>query len=91
MAIFYMDMRTPRKDFEKYFHRAMSQGTRLIRSRIHSVEALGDSGDLRIAYVTEAGEALTETFDLVVLATGMVISPGDPGVGRNPGGAAEPL
>ncbi len=75
MTIFYMDMRTPRKDFEKYFQRAKSQGTRLIRSRIQGVEALGDSGDLRIAYVTEAGERTAETFDLVVLATGMVIPP----------------
>ncbi|MGA9754110.1 MAG: FAD-dependent oxidoreductase, partial [Desulfobaccales bacterium] len=76
MAIFYMDMRTPRKDFEKYYHRAMGQGARLIRSRVHSVEARGDSGDLEITYVTEAGETFTETFDMVVLATGMVISPG---------------
>ena len=75
MAIFYMDMRTPRKDFEKYYHRVKDQGTRLIRSRIHSVEALGESGDLKLTYVTEAGQTLTETFDLVVLATGMVISP----------------
>ena len=75
MAIFYMDMRTPRKDFEKYYQRATRQGTRLIRSRIHSVEALGDSGDLQLSYVTEDGKVTAETFDLVVLATGMVISP----------------
>ena len=75
MAIFYMDMRTPRKDFEKYYQRAANQGTRLIRSRIHSVESLGDSGDLQLSYVTEDGKVAAETFDLVVLATGMVISP----------------
>ncbi|MCX5892333.1 MAG: FAD-dependent oxidoreductase [Deltaproteobacteria bacterium] len=75
MAIFYMDMRTPRKDFEKYYQRARGQGTRMIRSRIHSLKPLGDSGDLELSYVTEDGQVVGETFDLVVLATGMVISP----------------
>ena len=32
-AIFFMDMRTHRKDFEKYYERVKTQGARLIRSR----------------------------------------------------------
>ncbi len=75
MAIFYMDMRTPRKDFEKYYQRVIGQGARLIRSRLHSVEALGNSGDLKLTYVTEDGQVNHETFDLVVLAVGMEIPP----------------
>jgi heterodisulfide reductase subunit A len=75
LAIFYMDMRTPRKDFEKYYRRVKDQGARLIRSRIHSINSPGDSGDLQLSYVTEAGEVASETFDMVVLATGMVIPP----------------
>ena len=39
-AIFYMDMRTPRKDFEKYYERVKSQGARLIRSRVHTIDPL---------------------------------------------------
>ncbi len=75
-TIFFMDMRTPRKDFEKYYQRVKGQGVRLIRSRIHSVAAPGKNGDLQISYIGEAGEPLAETFDMVVLATGMEISPG---------------
>ena len=56
MALFYMDMRTPRKDFEKYCVRIKDQGARLIRSRVHSVKPVGDDGDLEVRYVTEAGE-----------------------------------
>ncbi len=69
-AIFYMDMRTPRKDFEKYYERVKSQGARLIRSRVHTIDPLAN-GDLSIRYGTEAGEMVTETFDLVVLSVGL--------------------
>jgi heterodisulfide reductase subunit A len=75
MALFYMDMRTPRKDFEKYCVRIKDQGARLIRSRVHSIEPLGDSGDLEIRYVTEGGDIREETFDLVVLSVGGVVAP----------------
>jgi len=74
MALFYMDLRTPRKDFEKYCVRIKDQGARLIRSRVHGVEPLPDSGDLRIHYVDEAGEPKEEIFDLVVLSVGGVTS-----------------
>ncbi len=77
MALFYMDMRTPRKDFEKYCVRIKDQGARLIRSRVHSVNPVGDSGDLEIRYVTEAGEVQEEIFNLVVLSVGGVMSPGN--------------
>jgi len=73
MAMFYMDMRTPRKDFEKYCVRIKDQGARLIRSRVYGVEPLAN-GDLRIHYVTEAGEPQDEIFDLVVLSVGGVTS-----------------
>ena len=74
MAMFYMDMRTPRKDFEKYCVRIKNQGARLIRSRVYGVEPLPDSGDLRIRYIAESGEPKEEIFDLVVLSVGGVTS-----------------
>ena len=39
MAIFYMDMRTTRKDFEKYYERVKGQGARMIRAMVHTVAA----------------------------------------------------
>ncbi|MFH1595935.1 MAG: 2Fe-2S iron-sulfur cluster-binding protein [Pseudomonadota bacterium] len=83
MALFYMDMRTPRKDFEKYMVRIKDQGARLIRSRVHSIKAAGDNGDLEIRYVTEAGEVRDELFDAVVLSVGMVIPPDTVELARN--------
>jgi heterodisulfide reductase subunit A len=75
MALFYMDMRTPRKDFEKYCVAIKEQGARLIRSRVHSVDPVNDTGDLQIRYATEEGEIHTEIFNLVVLSVGGVTSP----------------
>ncbi|MCP4668603.1 MAG: FAD-dependent oxidoreductase, partial [Deltaproteobacteria bacterium] len=70
-AIFYMDMRTYGKDFEKYYTRAREEsGVRFIRSRIHSVDPL-DEGDLKLSYATESGEIKQEVFDMVVLSVGL--------------------
>jgi heterodisulfide reductase subunit A2 len=75
MALFYMDMRTPRKDFEKYCTKIKDQGARLIRSRVHTIKEGNGNGDLEVRYVTEAGEVQDEIFDAVVLSVGMVIPP----------------
>ena len=70
-AIFFMDMRTYGKDFEKYYVRAEEEaGVRFIRSRIHSVIPQDDD-TLRIKYATEAGEMQEEIFDMVVLSVGL--------------------
>jgi heterodisulfide reductase subunit A len=74
MAVFYMDIRTPRKDFEKYMVRIKDQGARLIRSRVHTIHEL-ENGNLELRYVTETGEVHDEIFDAVVLSVGMVIPP----------------
>ncbi|MBU1053858.1 MAG: CoB--CoM heterodisulfide reductase iron-sulfur subunit A family protein [Proteobacteria bacterium] len=69
-AIFYMDMRTHGKEFERYRERAeQGSGVRFIRSRVHTVEPLDDGG-LKLKYIPESGEVQEEVFDMVVLATG---------------------
>lgn len=74
-AIFFMDMRTYGKEFEQYYDRAArQQGVRFIRSRIHSVEPVGN-GNLKIFYSEEDGSLKSEFFDLVVLSTGFQVSP----------------
>ena len=70
-AIFFMDMRTYGKDFEKYYDRARDEhGVRFIRSRIHTVEPV-EGGNLRLEYANEAGEIKEEIFDMVVLSVGL--------------------
>ena len=70
-TIFFMDMRTHGKEFDKYNLRAQDDsGVRFIRSRIHSV--FPEPGDTyRIVYSTEAGSMVEEIFDMVVLSIGL--------------------
>jgi heterodisulfide reductase subunit A-like polyferredoxin len=74
-AIFFMDMRTHGKDFERYYNSARDkQGVRFIRSRIHTIDPLDDSGDLMLRYAQENGELVEERFEMVVLSVGMETS-----------------
>jgi heterodisulfide reductase subunit A len=70
-TVFYMDMRTHGKDFEKYYERAKADGIRFICSKVHTVTQADESGTLTLEYVTDAGERIAEDFDMVVLSVGM--------------------
>jgi heterodisulfide reductase subunit A len=75
-AVFFMDMRTHGKDFERFYDDARERhGVRFIRSRVHSVTPVGGTDDLEVRYVAENGQILTEVFDLIVLSVGMEVSP----------------
>ena len=75
-AIFFMDMRTPGKDFERFYDNAREkQGVRFIRSRVHTIDPVPGGDDLELRYVSESGEMVTETFDMVVLSIGMEVAP----------------
>ncbi len=70
-VVFYMDLRTHGKEFDRYANRAADEkGVRFVRSRIHTVDPV-EEDRLRLRYVTEAGELLEETFDMVVLSVGL--------------------
>lgn len=77
-AIFFMDMRTFGKDFEKYYDRArLENGVRFIRSRVFEVtDTFDGTGNCRIRYSNEDGAITTEDFDLVVLSLGLEPAPG---------------
>ncbi|MGO9311876.1 MAG: response regulator [Syntrophobacteraceae bacterium] len=69
-AIFYMDMRTFGKNFQRYRDSAEKEsGVRFIRSRVHTVEPETD-GSLRLHYVDADCHEHDEMFDMVVLAAG---------------------
>ena len=72
-TIFYMDMRTHGKDFEKYYDRAKNQySVNFVRSRIYEVvQAEDGSGNVVIRYATEDGRIETDEFELVVLSVGL--------------------
>jgi heterodisulfide reductase subunit A-like polyferredoxin len=71
-TIFFMDMRTHGKDFEKYYWRAEEEhGVRFVRSRVHTIDPVAGTDSLAIRYLAETGELKTEEFDLVVLSVGL--------------------
>ncbi len=74
-AVFYMDMRTYGKDFDRYYARAEKEkGVRFVRARVHTIDPL--PGDLlRLRYASEDGRMQEEIFDMVVLSVGMAPNP----------------
>ena len=74
-AIFYIDVRTFGKDFERYYNRAKEDlGVRFVKSRISHVEPRDDNGRHLIRYVDEQGNSVGEKFDIVVLSVGLGVS-----------------
>lgn len=73
-AIFFIDLRTYDKEFERYRERVNNAGVRLIRSSIRTIDPEWNNGDLKIRYATESGKLEEETFDMVVLSTGLKTS-----------------
>jgi heterodisulfide reductase subunit A len=75
-AVFYMDMRTYGKDFERYYdHARDEEGVRFIRSRVHTIVEDPETGDLHLSFVDDQGQMSRETFDMVVLSVGLEADP----------------
>ncbi|UQZ89382.1 4Fe-4S ferredoxin [Deltaproteobacteria bacterium Smac51] len=72
-SIFYMDIRTYGKDFEKYYNRAQEAGVRFVRSRVHTLTPQLN-GDVALEYIDEQGNRQKEYFDMVVLSVGLTPS-----------------
>ena len=73
-AIFYIDMRTCGKDFERYYNRARNEiGVRFMRSRITNILPANKAGNLLVRYTDEVGKRVEEEFDMVVLSVGLVV------------------
>ena len=76
VTIFFMDLRTYGKDFDKYYDRAKEESKiKFVRSKVYSIEAGGRPGDLKVKFTTEDGVSKAEDFDLLVLSVGFQTSP----------------
>ena len=74
-AIFYIDVRTPGKDFEKFYDRARQDaGIRFVKSRIDTITQDDETQDLIIRYTDHSYKKMEEVFDLVVLSVGLGVS-----------------
>ncbi len=71
-TVFYMDMRTFGKDFDRYVDRAKDEyGVRYQRAMISQVRDEVGTGNLVLRYAREDGTLEEETFDMVVLSVGL--------------------
>lgn len=68
--IFYTDLRSQGKESEKYFERAKQDNIKFVRALPHTMEPGEDGTGVRMRYMTEQGESVHESFDLVVLSIG---------------------
>ncbi len=86
-AIFYMDMRTFGKSYQRYRDEAeKNHGVRFERGRVHSIvpaDADGESGNLSLRYTDLSGVTYEENFDMAVLATGQRPAPGTEELSKN--------
>ena len=74
-TIFYMDIRSHGKEFERYFEDAVEKKVRFVRARPHTIAPGPDSAGVAMTYTLEDGSQITETFDMAVLSVGMEASP----------------
>ncbi len=73
-VIFNMDIRSFGKDYEQYYLRAKDNaGVRFVKSRIHTVTEIPETGNLELRYADEAGNIQVEEFDMVVLSVGLQV------------------
>ncbi|MFH1013544.1 MAG: FAD-dependent oxidoreductase [Thermoplasmatota archaeon] len=74
-TIFYIDIRSFGKDFDKYIDRARKeQGLRYVRSRISEIAEDSNTKDLIIRYEDDKGQLKEERFNLVVLSIGLCMA-----------------
>ena len=73
-AVFYMDIRSYGKDYEKYYLRAKEkEGVRFVKARIHTIYDDPITRDLKLVFADQSGRMQTEIFDMVVLSVGLQV------------------
>ncbi len=86
-AIFYMDMRTFGKSYQRYRDEAEKiHGVRFERGRVHSIISADpddENGNLSLRYTDLSGDIHEEDFDMVVLAVGQRPAPGTEELSKN--------
>ncbi len=71
-TVFFMDIRTFGKDFERYFNRVEAlPGVAYRRCMVSSIKEVPQTRNLRVAFATEDGTLLEEDFGMVVLSVGL--------------------
>ncbi len=69
--IFYMDIRTPGKEYERYYEESRDKGVVYIRARPHTMLKGPNGIGVTMTYTGEDGTQKNEYFDMVVLSIGL--------------------
>ncbi|WP_413911637.1 FAD-dependent oxidoreductase [Desulfobacula sp.] len=69
-TIFFTDLRSPGKESEQFFEKAKQDNVRFVRAIPHTMELGKDGTGVRMRYMTEQGEVIVESFEMVVLSIG---------------------
>jgi heterodisulfide reductase subunit A len=70
-TVFYMDIRSHGKEFEKYYVDAGDKGINFVRARPHSFSPGPDDKGVSMRWVDEQGGMHDEIYDMVVLSIGL--------------------
>lgn len=73
VTVFYSDMRTHGKGFDRYFQRALDKQIHFVRCRPHGIEPI-EHQRLRMRTINEQGKQHEVHFDMIVLSVGLEIS-----------------
>jgi heterodisulfide reductase subunit A2 len=71
MTIFFMDIRSHGKEFERFYERAKQSGVRFLRTMPHIILAGKNHSGVSLTYLTESGKRVDEHFDMTVLSVGI--------------------
>jgi len=72
ITIYYMDIRTFGKGYEQFYQNAQAMGVEFVRGKVAKITEDEECNPVLRVEMTETGEVVERTHDLVVLSLGMV-------------------
>jgi heterodisulfide reductase subunit A len=80
ITIYYMDIRTFGKGYEQFYQNAKAMGVEFVRGKVASISEDEDQNPVVTVEITELGQIVERTHDLVVLSLGMIPAKENDGV-----------
>jgi heterodisulfide reductase subunit A2 len=72
ITIYYMDIRTFGKGYEQFYQNAQAMGVEFVRGKVASIREDGEQNPVVKVEMTDNGQIIERTHDLVVLSLGML-------------------
>jgi heterodisulfide reductase subunit A len=72
ITIYYMDIRTFGKGYEQFYQNAQAMGVEFVRGKVAKITEDEEQNPVLRVEMTETGEVVERTHDLVVLSLGMI-------------------